>query len=79
MSREKPVPPPKPVAKTYKYESLTEFLVKEGFDPSICMHLELSANMCQGNLYKLGGMQFFILRKLIDKLIFGGYKFSLTF
>lgn len=53
--REKPLPPPKPVTKTYKYESLKDFLVKEGHDPSICMHLELGATTCQGNLYKLGG------------------------
>ena len=29
-SADKPVPPPKPAPKTYKYETLKEFLEKEG-------------------------------------------------
>ena len=29
-AREKPVPPPKPAQKTYKYDSLKDFLEKEG-------------------------------------------------
>lgn len=69
VSRDKPIPPPKPAAKTYKYESLKEFLIKEGFDPSICMHLELGATTCQGNLYKLGG----IVRLLLLYLHTGYY------
>ena len=39
VHREKPIPPPKPVAKTNSYETLKEFLEKEG-KSLLCSNLD---------------------------------------
>ena len=44
----------KPVGK--QYESLEHYLSEEDIDPSICKHIELSHNSCQGYLIKRGGV-----------------------
>jgi len=55
----KPCPPPKPAGSksTRQYESIEQYLVEKGSDPSICKHIELSQTICQGYLMKLGAVR----------------------